>query len=82
MSGIFCVNLNDTACKDSYRLPEGMKRIGYDADNKCYYFRDRDGQAWEGNPGEEYGTMHKLVSPPPSARAMFESGMFISYSPG
>ena len=43
--------------QDSYRLPEGMKRIGYDADSGRYYFRDRDGSTWVGEEGVEVGEM-------------------------
>ncbi|KAG6857496.1 hypothetical protein H0H87_002121 [Tephrocybe sp. NHM501043] len=43
--------------EDSYRLPEGMKRIEYDADTKVYTFQDRDGKRYQGAPGEEYGVL-------------------------
>lgn len=48
--------------QDDYRLPEGMKRVGYDADTGKYYFRDRDGSLWEGPEGAQYGEMRKGVS--------------------
>jgi len=54
-------------------LPEGMKRIGYDANNQCYYFLDTLGEVYEGEPGEQYGSMHRIDSQPPTpVRAMFE----------
>ncbi|KAF8830483.1 hypothetical protein HHX47_DHR2001154 [Lentinula edodes] len=43
--------------EDSYRLPEGMERIGYDSDSGKYIFRDRDGSVWQGPEGAEYGEM-------------------------
>ncbi|KNZ82254.1 hypothetical protein J132_04215, partial [Termitomyces sp. J132] len=46
---------------DDYRLPEGMKRTGYDADTGRYYFTDQDGNVWEGAQGAQFGEM-TLVS--------------------
>ena len=43
--------------QDDYRLPEGMKRVGYDADVGKYFFRDNEGQLWEGQEGAEFGEM-------------------------
>ncbi|KAG6852614.1 hypothetical protein C0991_010463 [Blastosporella zonata] len=43
--------------EDDYRLPEGMKRTGYDADTGRYYFTDKDGSVWEGEEGTEFGEM-------------------------
>jgi len=34
-----------------------MKRVGYDADSGKYFFRDREGQLWEGPEGAEFGEM-------------------------
>lgn len=34
-----------------------MERIGYDSDNGCYYFRDRDGVVWQGAEGAEFSEM-------------------------
>lgn len=46
---------------DEERLPEGMVRIGYDADDETYTFRDqRDGSIWESAPGCRYGGLHKI----------------------
>ncbi|KAL4250286.1 hypothetical protein ABKN59_003161 [Abortiporus biennis] len=51
--------------EDDYRLPEGMKRVGYDSDTSTYYFRDTsDGTLWAGAPGVEYGEMHQVSSAP------------------
>ncbi|KAJ7242046.1 hypothetical protein C8J57DRAFT_1368246 [Mycena rebaudengoi] len=47
--------------EDSYRLPEGMKRVAYDADTARYTFRDRDGRVYVGPSGEDYGVL-TLVS--------------------
>lgn len=46
---------------DEERLPEGMQRVGYDADTQTYTYRDSDGSYWEGAPGNEYGQL-TLVS--------------------
>jgi hypothetical protein len=43
--------------QDEYRLPEGMKRIGYDADTQCYTFRDAEGNFFESAPGSRYGEL-------------------------
>ena len=53
--------------QDDYRLPEGMKRVGYDADTQKYYFRDSDGSLWESAEGNQYGelTQGKHVPPVP-----------------
>lgn len=34
-----------------------MKRIGYDADNGRYYFRDREGLLYNGPEGSEFGEL-------------------------
>ncbi|KAF8640850.1 hypothetical protein AX17_000498 [Amanita inopinata Kibby_2008] len=49
--------------EDEYNLPEGMKRIGYDADEGCYYFRDSDGSVWRGAEGARYSEMTKVSGP-------------------
>lgn len=47
--------------EDEYRLPEGMKRVGYDADSGRYLFRDRDdGRLWEGQEGAQFGVMTRV----------------------
>ncbi|RDB28149.1 hypothetical protein Hypma_001393 [Hypsizygus marmoreus] len=43
--------------EDAFRLPEGMKRIAYDADTKRYTFRDSHGVLYQGAPEEDYGTL-------------------------
>ena len=48
--------------QDSYRLPEGMKRVGYDSDTGKYYYRDSDGGLWEGAEGAEYGELKQGAS--------------------
>ena len=46
--------------EDKYRLPEGMVRIGYDADKQRYQFHDRqDGSLWEGPEGAQYGKLRR-----------------------
>ncbi|KAF3760327.1 hypothetical protein M406DRAFT_52969 [Cryphonectria parasitica EP155] len=49
---------------DEERLPEGMVRVGYDADTEVYTFRDTDGSLWEGPPGCRYGRLTKVANPP------------------
>lgn len=49
---------------DEERLPEGMVRIGYDADTQVYTFRDADGGLWEGPPGSRYGSLTKVADAP------------------
>jgi len=46
--------------EDDYRLPEGFKRVGYDADSGKYIFRDKEGQLWEGQEGERFGEMTRV----------------------
>lgn len=54
--------------KDEARLPEGMERVGYDADRQVYIFTDEDGSYWESEEGNRYGQLHRQgQSPPPTA---------------
>ncbi|KAI0042266.1 carbohydrate-binding module family 50 protein [Auriscalpium vulgare] len=50
--------------EDAYRLPEGMKRVGYDADTGRYFFRSKDGSLWEGAEGAQYSEMTKVSDAP------------------
>ena len=34
-----------------------MKRIGYDDDTQCYYYKDKEGSIWRGVPGARYSEM-------------------------
>ncbi|KII96126.1 hypothetical protein PLICRDRAFT_82121, partial [Plicaturopsis crispa FD-325 SS-3] len=43
--------------QDSARLPEGFRRIGYDADTQRYTYRDEEGRIYMGAPGAEYGEL-------------------------
>lgn len=47
---------------DEERLPEGMKRVGYDSDTRQYTFRDSEG-LWVGEPGDEWGGNLTYVGP-------------------
>ncbi|KAI0528042.1 carbohydrate-binding module family 50 protein [Xylaria bambusicola] len=47
---------------DEERLPEGMKRIGYDADSQKYTFRDADGSIWESASGNRYGQLRRVTT--------------------
>ncbi|KIK35905.1 hypothetical protein CY34DRAFT_811803 [Suillus luteus UH-Slu-Lm8-n1] len=52
--------------EDDYRLPEGMKRVCYDADSGRYYFRDSAGLVYEGPVGSRFGVL-TLVSEIPTS---------------
>ena len=49
-----------------------MKRIGYDDDTQCYYFKDKDGSIWRGVPGARYSEMTRgsFLFPPRCARGL------------
>ncbi|KAI0480737.1 LysM domain-containing protein [Xylariaceae sp. FL0804] len=63
---------------DEERLPEGMQRIGYDADTEIYSFRDSDGSIWESAPGNRYGSLRR-VSPPPAPPAYEEAAAPLAF---
>ncbi|PMD37886.1 hypothetical protein L207DRAFT_635337 [Hyaloscypha variabilis F] len=44
---------------DEARLPEGMRRVGYDADTQTYTYQDHHGSSWEGAPGAKYGVLNR-----------------------
>ncbi|KAH6609913.1 carbohydrate-binding module family 50 protein [Trichoderma cornu-damae] len=48
---------------DEERLPEGMTRVGYDADTQVYTFQDADGSYWESAPGSQYGRLTQVSGP-------------------
>lgn len=45
---------------DEERLPDGMTRVGYDADTQVYTFQDSDGSYWESAPGNQYGQLTRV----------------------
>jgi hypothetical protein len=45
---------------DAERLPDGMQRVGYDADTQRYQYQDADGSAWQGPPGSQYGRLERV----------------------
>lgn len=46
---------------DDERLPDGMTRVGYDADTQVYTFQDSsDGSYWESAPGNQYGQLTRV----------------------
>jgi hypothetical protein len=49
---------------DEERLPEGMTRVGYDADTQVYTYKDEHGDYWEGAPGSRYGRMTRVGAAP------------------
>lgn len=48
---------------DEDHLPQGMTRIGYDADTETYTFSSADGSIWEGSPGSRYGNLTRVGLP-------------------
>lgn len=57
------VPIRDTRQLHQYedRLPDGMQRIGYDADTQTYTFRDdEDGALWESEPGVRDGRLRRV----------------------
>ncbi|KAI0874787.1 carbohydrate-binding module family 50 protein [Hypoxylon argillaceum] len=72
---------------DEERLPEGMQRIGYDADTQVYTFRDAQGGTWESAPGSQYGRLSRVrdaAAPPAYAEEDDESSPSqpLTYGPG
>lgn len=53
-----------TDAQDEHRLPEGMQRVGYDADTERYTFRDADGNFFESAPGSRYGELRPVSDIP------------------
>lgn len=49
---------------DEERLPEGIRRTGYDADTQTYTYTDRQGRLYEGVPGARYGTLRRVNNAP------------------
>ncbi|EFY89360.1 hypothetical protein J3459_014949 [Metarhizium acridum] len=49
---------------DYERLPEGITRVGYDADTESYTFQDRSGSYWESRPGRRYGPLRRVHASP------------------
>ena len=63
---------------DKERLPDGMTRIGYDADTQVYsYYDATDNTYWRGAPGRQYGTLVPApdLAPTPTYRSSFEEFM-------
>ncbi|KAK0224268.1 hypothetical protein IW262DRAFT_1481608 [Armillaria fumosa] len=48
--------------EDSFRLPEGFQRIGYDADTMRYTFADKNGTLYRGEPGETFGALTPVAA--------------------
>jgi len=67
--------------EDDHRLPEGMKRIGYDSDTGRYYFRDSDGSFWQGPQGGQFGELTKVDEVPETIWSANESGDDVEASP-
>jgi hypothetical protein len=43
-----------------------MRRVGYDSDTQKYYFRDQNGNLYQGSEGAQYGELRRgeLISLP------------------
>ncbi|KAK7923417.1 LysM domain-containing protein [Apiospora marii] len=68
---------------DEERLPEGMVRIGYDADDQTYTFRDtNDGSIWESAPGSQYGRLTRISGPSSSSGGVHRPNESGGYSDG
>jgi len=39
-------------------LEHGMAHVGYDADEQTNTYRDKDGNLWQSQPGNQYGPLH------------------------
>lgn len=68
--------------QDSARLPEGMRRVGYDADSRQYTFLDEKGALYQSDPGNRYGVLRPTGTHAERAEkqrpTMFE-GTFLSF---
>lgn len=49
----------DRVVQDEGRLPDGMERVGYDADTEVYTYQDEQGNYWQGEPGTRYGQLQR-----------------------
>ncbi|KAJ7339870.1 hypothetical protein DFH08DRAFT_1013377 [Mycena albidolilacea] len=57
--------------EDSYRLPNGLVRTGYDADTSRYMYRNTEtGESYIGAPGVEYGPLQLVVDERPLSRLL------------
>lgn len=51
--------------EDVQRLPEGMKRVGYNSNTQRYTFQDQnEGSFWEGPEGSRFGRLVQSLSFP------------------
>jgi LysM repeat protein len=64
---------------DDERLPEGMTRVGYDADTQTYTYQDAEGNAWEGPEGARYGTLHRVGQDGEETRPFISSSGFTQH---
>ena len=62
--------------QDAYRLPEGMTRIGYDADDGTYSYRDERGKIYVGSPGARYG----VLQPSPLVSSIYTTSVALNRS--
>lgn len=63
---------------DEDNLPQGMTRIGYDADTETYTYSSADGSIWEGSPGSRYGNLTRVGLPvrqPSGTQRMHTEGL-------
>ncbi|KAF1984188.1 carbohydrate-binding module family 50 protein [Aulographum hederae CBS 113979] len=58
----------DVLDTDEERLPDGMERVGYDAEEQRYTYRDAaDGSLWRGAEGARYGRLERTGEVMPHA---------------
>ena len=55
LQGFVSALFSNISRQDGCRLPEGVIRIGYDADTGIYTFRDEEGTIYTSSPYERYG---------------------------
>lgn len=65
---------------DQERLPDGMTRVGYDADTQVYTFKDAYGSYWESAPGCEYGQLTRAGDGASNDVEIEASNAFLAHS--
>lgn len=67
--------------QDLFCLPEGFRRIGYDADTMHYTFMDKHGKLYWSAPGEEYSMLMLVAFSTLTDRPEAFSGSLSLYFP-
>ncbi|KAE9392805.1 hypothetical protein BT96DRAFT_924468 [Gymnopus androsaceus JB14] len=58
--------------EDDYRLPEGFKRVAYDADTGQYTYQDTRGNEWNGAPYQTHGTLRPAEESSPGPTRIYQ----------